>query len=77
MRELKKSTSVWVHNEIGLEQFAWQQGYGAFTVSPTARAGVRNYIENQEEHHRRRSFREEFTILLEQANIEYDPKWLD
>jgi REP element-mobilizing transposase RayT len=77
MRELKKSVSTWVHNEIGLAQFAWQQGYGAFTVSPTARSGVKRYIANQEEHHRKLSFVEELVYLLEQADVDYDPKWLE
>ena len=77
MRELKKSSSSWVHNEIGVAKFAWQEGYGAFTVSPTARDGVKQYIANQEEHHRKRSFREELIHLLEQAGIDYDEKWLD
>ena len=77
MRELKKSTSSWVHEEIGMAKFAWQEGYGAFTVSPTARTGVKQYIANQEEHHRQRSFKEELIYLLEQAEIKYEPKWLD
>ncbi len=77
MRELKKSSSAWVHSEIGLDKFAWQEGYGAFTVSPPARGGVKRYIANQEDHHRKRTFREEFVDLLEQAGVEYDEKWLD
>lgn len=76
MRELKKASSVWVRNEIGQTKFAWQEGYGAFTVSPTARAGVKHYIKHQEEHHRQRSFREEFIYLLAQAGIEFDPELL-
>ena len=77
MRELKKSVSTWAHNEISLAQFAWQEGYGAFTVSPTARSGVKRYIANQEEHHRRLSFVEELANLLAQADVDYDPKWLE
>jgi len=46
MRELKKSSSVWVHQEIGLSTFAWQEGYAAFTVSPSSRPAVRTYIAN-------------------------------
>src|SRR6476659_1179838 len=57
LRELKKASSVWVHEQIGLRAFAWQEGYAAFTVSATARGPVRNYIATQEEHHRKRSFR--------------------
>jgi putative transposase len=77
LRELKKASSDWVHREIGERGFAWQEGYAAFTVSPTGRAGVRNYISNQAEHHRRRTFREEFIGLLELAGIDYNPQYLD
>jgi putative transposase len=77
VRELKKASSVWVHETIGLKRFAWQEGYGAFTVSATARNQVKIYIANQEEHHRRKTFREEFKELLERAGIDYDDKWLD
>jgi putative transposase len=77
MRELKKASSVWVHDVIGDKQFAWQEGYSAFTVSAPARDAVIKYIANQEEHHRQHSFREELIELLERAGIEYDPKYLD
>ena len=77
MRELKKATSIWVHEEIGVSAFGWQEGYGAFTVGPNARAQVRSYIANQEEHHRTRTFREELIDLLERAGVGYDPTYLD
>lgn len=77
MRELKKASSVWVHEQIGLSIFAWQEGYAAFTVSATAREAVRQYIAHQEEHHRAKSYREELMEMLERAGIEYDPKYLD
>jgi REP element-mobilizing transposase RayT len=77
MRELKKSSSVWVHEEIGACAFAWQEGYAAFTVSPSARPAVQSYIANQEEHHRKKTFREELVELLEKAGVEYDPRYLD
>ena len=77
MRELKKAASSWVRKEIGMKSFAWQEGYGAFTVSPTARDGVKQYIANQEEHHRKQTFREELVALLEQAGVVHDAKWLD
>ncbi len=77
MRELKKASSIWVHEQIGLSQFAWQEGYAAFTVSATARTQVQQYIATQEEHHRKRTFREELMNLLELAGIEYDPQYLD
>ena len=77
LRELKKAASVWVHQEIGLSSFAWQEGYAAFTISATARAAVQNYIAHQEEHHRAKSFRDELIELLDKAQIEYDPRYLD
>jgi REP element-mobilizing transposase RayT len=77
LRELKKSSSQWVHGEIGQQTFAWQEGYAAFTVSPTGRDGVRDYIANQAEHHRRRTFREELVDMLKRAGVESDPQYLD
>ncbi len=77
MRELKRSSSMWVHNEMGLPEFSWQEGYGAFTVSPPALCAVRKYLASQEEHHRKRTFREELLDLLKQAEVEFDEKWLD
>ena len=77
MRELKKQASVWVHTEIGAVGFAWQEGYAAFTVSPNSRKGVGGYIENQETHHRQKSFREDLIELLQRAGVEYDERYLD
>ena len=77
MRELKKASSSWVHEEIGMRAFTWQEGYAAFTVSATVRDGVKHYIANQEEHHRVKSFREELIEMLNKAEIEYDPEYLD
>jgi len=72
MRELKKVSSTWVHEEIKMPEFAWQEGYGAFTVSPTTRPSVRSYIANQEEHHRTRTFREEPEEFLTKAGVAYE-----
>lgn len=77
LRELKKASSVWVHEEIGLQSFAWQEGYAAFTVSATSRRAVRKYVSNQDEHHRVKPFREELIEMLEKAGIEYDAKYLN
>jgi len=77
LRELKKASSAWVHEEIGVRGFAWQEGYAAFTVSASAREGVKHYIANQEEHHRVKSFHEEFIEMLNKAGVKYDPKYLD
>ncbi len=77
LRELKKASSAWVHDEIGAAAFAWQEGYSAFTVGAPAREAVQAYIANQEEHHRVKSFREELIEMLERAGVEYDPQYLE
>jgi putative transposase len=73
LRELKAISSGWVHKEIGLRGFAWQEGYGAFTVSASQRAAVRHYIEQQAEHHRTHTFREE---LLHRSGVEFDERYV-
>jgi REP element-mobilizing transposase RayT len=77
MRELKKASSIWIHNQIGLKQFAWQEGYGAFSVSPTARESVQRYIANQEEHHRCKSSRDEYLELLRTSGIEFEEQYVE
>jgi len=76
IRELKKTTSRWMHEEIGQDEFAWQEGYSVFSISADARSRVQNYIANQREHHRVKSFREELIEMFDRAGIEYDPKYL-
>ena len=61
MRELKRESSLWVSREIGESNFAWQPGYGAFSVSPGSLDGVVAYIKHQEEHHKSKDSLEEFT----------------
>jgi len=77
VRDLKKASSIWAKDQVSYRKFSWQEGYAAFTVSPTARDGVRKYIANQEEHHRTRTFREELEHFLQNAGVEYDPKYLE
>jgi putative transposase len=77
MRELKKTSSVWVAEEMRLLSFRWQEGYGAFTVSASARKAVQAYIANQEEHHRTRSFREELIEFLDKSGATDDTRYLD
>ena len=77
VREVKKASSVWVHDEMRRSAFAWQEGYAVFTVSATARESVREYIARQEEHHRGRTFRDELIAMLEKAGVEYDARYLD
>jgi REP element-mobilizing transposase RayT len=71
VQKLKGSSSSWMG-----AGFSWQEGYGAFSVSASQVPVVKNYIENQEEHHRKRSFEEEFVTLLRSCGIEYDEKYV-
>lgn len=77
MRELKMASSIWVHETIREQTFAWQDGYAAFTVSATSRRGVQSYIANQAEHHREKNFRDELIELLRRAEVEFDERYLD
>lgn len=76
VREIKSASSRWVHETLGGQDFSWQIGYGAFTVSPSKTAVVKSYIAQQEQHHRKRSFQEEYLEFLEQSGIEYDERFL-
>lgn len=58
------------------DKFGWQDGYGAFSVSKSSEATVIQYIRNQQEHHRKKSFQEEFIGFLNKHGIEYDKKYL-
>jgi hypothetical protein len=74
MKELKGSSSRWLH-EHG-HKFVWQEGYGAFSVSQAQRQTVIDYISNQQEHHRKWSFEQEFMTLLRKSGMEYDPRFV-
>ena len=74
IRDLKANSSRWM-SENGPE-FSWQQGFGAFSVSPSQVGSVKRYIRNQAEHHKTRSFEEEFLLLLKKCGVEYDPQYV-
>jgi REP element-mobilizing transposase RayT len=77
LRKVKSNSSRWVHETLPMmAAFAWQEGYGAFTVSQSQKDVVAGYIANQEEHHRGRSFEQEFVELLKAHQIEYDARYL-
>ncbi len=76
MRDVKRASSVWVHETISDKEFEWQDGYGAFTVSASLRDIVKRYIARQEEHHRKKSFKEEYLELLQRSGAEYDERYL-
>ena len=77
IKELKQGSSVWVKSEFPiLSAFHWQKGYGAFSVSPSHLPALKLYIENQEQHHRRESFQDEFRRLLKKYEVEYDERYV-
>jgi REP element-mobilizing transposase RayT len=74
IRDIKANSSGWMSREIGI--FDWQQGYGGFGVSRSNIAAVVRYIQNQEQHHKKVTFEEEFIAMLKKAGIEYDPRYV-
>lgn len=77
LREVKKASSEWVHVTLGQRDFTWQDGYGAFSVSASLLDEVKAYIARQEEHHRRRTFQEEYLALLQKSGVAFDPRFVD
>jgi putative transposase len=75
VRQMKRGSSEWIHRH-GVRQFQWQEGYAAFTVSPSQVNKVKHYIANQVEHHRRKTFEEEFVELLRLSETDYDERYL-
>ena len=77
MKTLKTSSTTWIKEEKLFPYFShWQDGYGAFTYSIQDKNNIINYIKNQEEHHKKISFMDEYKKLLEDAGIKYNPKYL-
>jgi len=74
MQTFKANSSRWI-GEHGID-FAWQHGYAAFSVSASNRDAVLQYINNQADHHRKRSFEDEFEALLKKSGVNYDPKFV-
>lgn len=76
-QHLKGESSKWIHEEFSMMRgFAWQDGYGAFTVSKSQLPEVIRYIQKQRDHHRKRSFQEEYVEFLNEHGIEYDERYL-
>ena len=77
VEDVKKSSSKWIKTQ-GAEfaVFAWQGGYGAFAVSESNVQAVREYIANQREHHRKKTFQEEFRQFLERHRIRFDERYV-
>ncbi len=69
-----RATPKWVHEEVGVCSFSWQEGYGAFTVSALQLENC--YIQRQDEHHRTHTFREEYLALLQRSGVEFDERYV-
>jgi putative transposase len=77
VRDVKTRSSAWLHREFSdMRSFAWQEGYGVFSVSESQREKVAAYIANQETHHASKSYREELVELLQAHGVEFDERYL-
>ena len=77
MLEVKRDSSEWINEErLVMGRFSWQEGYGAFSYSKSHISHVAKYIENQEEHHKKRTFIVEYKKILENFDIKYDEQYI-
>ncbi len=77
IKQVKQSSSTWVNQrKLAVSKFTWQEGFSAFSYSKRDLPQVINYIRNQKEHHKKKTFREEYMALLKKYEIEYDEKYL-
>jgi hypothetical protein len=76
MREIKSGSSHWMRETCAVQAFAWQEGYGAFSIGWAQADATLRYIAHQEEHHRRRDFQTEFVAFLKKHQIEYDSRFI-
>lgn len=74
---IKGGSSKWLHDNFSsLNIFSWQEGYGAFTVSASQADIIKQYITNQEQHHKKMNFQEEYLEFLKRNKIDFEPKYL-
>ena len=77
MQEVKRDSSEGVHKEnLVMGRFSWQEGYGAFSYAKSQISAVCNYIETQEQHHKKKTFREEYLEILEKFEVKYDEQYI-
>jgi len=77
LEDIKKESSQWVKTKgLQYREFYWQDGYGIFSVNPSEIEKVIGYIDNQHEHHAKRTFREEFVKFLKKYNVSHDERYL-
>lgn len=74
IQKIKANSSRWM--KVRVRDFSWQEGFGAFTVSPSHVQAATRYVRNQEQHHRKTNFEDEFIAMLQKAGIPYDPKYV-
>ncbi len=74
VKEVKASSSKWLKSKVG--EFQWQGGYGAFSIGQSGVKDVKKYIANQKEHHRKFSFQDEFRMLCDKYEVEYDERYV-
>ncbi|MBI2743349.1 MAG: IS200/IS605 family transposase [Chlamydiales bacterium] len=77
IRDVKASSSLWIHKQShDLKDFAWQEGYGSFSVSFSGLEEVKKYIQNQKQHHSTMSFEEEYLKFLACHRVKYDDRFV-
>jgi REP element-mobilizing transposase RayT len=77
VRDIKANSSKWINeNEFVRGKFQWQEGFGAFSYAQSQLDNVIAYINNQEQHHQKKKFKDEYLTLLQKFDIEYDEKYL-
>ena len=77
LKEVKRSSSIWIKTKSpDFDDFAWQNGYGIFSIGFSQIETVRAYIQNQEEHHRNVTFQDEFRAFLKRYEIEFDERYV-
>lgn len=77
VRDIKQATSIWIKGKgIAKPTFSWQEGYGAFTYAQSQVKAVVHYVLNQEQHHRTKTFQEEYIAFLRKFEVPYDPRYM-
>ncbi len=77
LQDIKGDSSKWINSKGFIkDKFEWQSGYGAFSYSKSQLKDVINYIENQEKHHRKKTFHEEYVEMLQKFEVDYNQKYL-
>lgn len=77
VEEIKRHSSRWLKTkDVHYAQFTWQGGYGGFSVSPALHDKTKQYIEKQEDHHKKTTFKEEYLLFLKEYGIEFDEQYL-